>query len=170
MAKKEMPTMGKVVIESGKVVLDTGLEKFTLPAGAVSKEDLKGLDGQKVELIYSEPQRMIVAFRPPRKKPILCYLPAAIRPPVSCYIVARPQDTFLEEFAVKVRQDLIDKLVADKYLASDIANQLIKKKKILCYVPKPDFLTKVQEDIRVQIAKQLVDEGVISKKVYEQII
>lgn len=166
-----MPSTAKVVIEGGKILLDTGSEKLALPDGAVSKADAKELVGQKVELIYSEPQRVVVAFRPPRRKPVLCYLPAVVaRPPITCYIVARPQDAFLEEFAAKVRQDLLDKLIAGKYITADLSNELIKKKKILCYVPKPDFLAKVQEDLRIQIAGQLMAEGVISKKIHDQIV
>lgn len=170
MAKMELPSTAKVVIQRGKLLLDTGSEKLALPDGAVSKADVKELVGQTVELIYSEPQRVVVAFRPPRRKPILCYLPVVARPPITCYIVARPQDAFLEEFASKVRQDLLDKLVADKYITADLSNELIKKKKILCYVPKPDFLVRVQEDLRIQIANQLMAEGVISKKIYDQIV
>jgi hypothetical protein len=47
---------------------------------------------------------------------------------------------------------------------------LMKIVKILCYVPRPDFLTAVVEErARIDIAKQLLDAGYLSKENFAKI-
>jgi hypothetical protein len=42
--------------------------------------------------------------------------------------------------------------------------------KILCYVPRPDFLTAVVEDrARIELAKQMLDAGFLSKENFAKI-
>jgi hypothetical protein len=61
------------------------------------------------------------------------------------------------------------KFIAGLILA-DESSRLPKRPKILCYVPRPDFLTAVVEErARIQIANQMLDAGLLSKENYAKI-
>lgn len=61
------------------------------------------------------------------------------------------------------------RFIAGLILADESAH-LIKKPRILCYVPRPDFFTTViEEHARIDIARQMLDAGLLSKETFNKI-
>jgi len=182
MRREKDPTHGKIIEENGQLFLDTGTEKLELSSELLEFGDLKKFAGKKVELIYSSPQKFIIGFRPPRMKPILCYvappfrppyicyLPLPRRPPQTCYIVARPVGPeLIQETVEQARKDLLDQLVEQKFITTAQYKQILKIKDILCYYPVQDQLQRVQDKVRIEMADQLLEQGIISRTVYDKI-
>ena len=65
--------------------------------------------------------------------------------------------------------DLLQTLVAAKFISRADYNRILKKKDILCYIPVPDQLRRVQDRMRVDVAKDLLKRGIISKTVHDKI-
>lgn len=137
----ENPILGKVVLERGKYFLKVGRTKEELVPEAVGGvEVLKAVEGQEVEVLYSEPLTFVVGLRPKRRPPILCYLPA-------------PWNRFVLQH---------EPIVATQ------AGPIIRKP--TCYIPADWVIKGVEEKIRQNLAKELFDQGIISKEVNEKII
>ncbi len=197
-SKKAQPKTGVVLKEQGRFFLSIGDQKYDMASMVIDPAELETLAGKKVELVYSEPQSFVVGFKPPRRKPILCYMPALqnqlrdvvqisdisirrppvtcyIMPPVTCYIVSpditlpEKEVEFLTPIVEAAKRDLLEQLVNEQVISQAVYKKLIRKKDILCYVPRPEMLTRVREDLRVNIADRLHEAGIISKSVYDKI-
>lgn len=175
------PKYGKLIVEKDRILLEAGKEQYELDPTSMSAAEIKAMTGKKVELVYSEPQSFVIGVQLPGKKPILCYLPIPLkpsqlcylpvrRPPVTCYIVAKPKEDLLANVANLARQDLLEQLVAGKVITAEVYNKLKLKKDILCYIPRPDFMDRVRVDLRIDMANQLLSEGIISKEVHGRIV
>ena len=197
-ARNSEPKNGIISKENGRFFLEIGDQKYDMASMVIDPSELEALAGKKVELVYSEPQRFVVGFKPPRRKPILCYMPALqhqfqqyiqvsgravsrppvtcyIMPPVTCYIVPpdislpEKEEEFLTPIIEAAKRDLLEQLVQEQVITEAVYKKLIKKTDILCYVPRPEMLTRVREDLRVNIANKLHEEGIISKSIYDKI-
>lgn len=136
----ERATVGKVILERGKYYLKAGDSKEELIPEAVGGVDaLKAVEGQQVEVLYSEPQTFVVALRPKRRPPILCYLPA-------------PWNRLVPGH---------EAIVA--------TSQLGLRVKPTCYVPLDWVVRGVEEQVRRNLAAELLEQGIISKEVNEKI-
>lgn len=179
---KNDPARGTIIKEKGKLYLEVGKEKLDLSPDMMEAGEMKKLVGKKVEILYSSPQKYIIGFRPPRMKPILCYVAPPFRPPYlcyvplppkpgpTCYIIAKPVGPdILKEAAEHARKDLLDQLVKEKFITAAARKKVLRIKDILCYYPAQDHLRRIQDSVRIEMAGELLKQGVISKTVHDKI-
>ncbi len=68
------PTTGTVVFKDGTYFLEAGGKLQPIPASPhIQEAQLKGLVGQKVDIVYSEPTSFVAGFLRPGHPPITCY-------------------------------------------------------------------------------------------------
>lgn len=145
---QEHTKMGKIVSEGGKyfVVLADG--RHELPSQlAGGEEALKELAGQEVEVLFSDPVVFPIALRPKRRPPILCYLPAG---PWLDVAHSLAHGALLEASVVSAAEHI--------------------KLRPTCYVPAPWVIKGVENQVRVNLANELLEKGIINKQVHEQIV
>jgi len=117
---KEEARIGTVVFKEGKYFLEVEGRREELLVGLVADEaQLRKLVGQEVEVLYSEPRRVVVGLVAREIGPILCY----VRPPWP-----------------------------------------------VCYYPIPWILRGVEREVRVNLAKRFLEEGLISEEVYAKLV
>ncbi len=115
----ESPKKGKIVSEHGKYFVVVDRVRHELAAHlTVGEGTLKDLEGQDVEVLFSEPHTYPVALKPLKRPPILCYRPVF-----------------------------------------DPAN-----------MPVEWAIRGVEKQVRMNLATELHQKGVISKQVYDQIV
>jgi hypothetical protein len=132
---------GKVIQENGRYFVKVGTVKEELVAEAVGgAEALKALAGQSVEVLYSEPQSFIVGLRLKGRPPILCYLPVP----------------------------WIRRAPVHEHEAETAATFLLRRP--TCYIPADWMVKGVEEQVRLNMAKELLDQGIINKEVYGKIV
>jgi len=147
MSEPKEPKEGVVVAEGDKYFLDlAGARVELLPQMMGGVENLKGLAGQKVQILYSEPTRFVVGLQAGRRPPILCYYVAS--------------GTFGQGVAERAQQFHI--------AITDEAG--IRRPVILCYVPAPELIAGIESEIRTNVANQLLKEGYISADVHAKIV
>ena len=144
------PKEGVVIAEAGKFFLDVAGARVELaPQMVGGAENLKGLAGQKVEILYSEPARFIAGLKAGHRPPILCYLP-----PVTFGVQGlTPEAARAQQFHIAI---------------TDPAG--IRRPMILCYVPAPEVVKGIEFELRRNIANQLLQEGYIGADVHEKIV
>jgi len=118
---KEETRVGTVGFEEGKYFLEVEGRREELLAGLVAQEaQLEKLVGQEVEVLYSEPRRLVVGLVAREIGPILCYIPPPVPP--------------------------------------------------LCYYPvDPWAFRGIEREVRVNLAKRFLEEGLISEGVFERL-
>jgi hypothetical protein len=116
---REETRVGMVGYEEGKYFLEVEGEREDLPVGIVMEEaQLKELVGQKVDVLYSEPKRVVVGLVVEALPPILCYVPPWW---------------------------------------------------FGCYLPPIWVLRGVEREVRVNLAKRFLEEGLISEGIFERL-
>jgi len=144
------PKEGVVIAEGGKFFLDLAGARVELqPQMVGGVETLKGLAGQKVEILYSEPTRFVVGLQAGRRPPILCYLPPVTFGQQGVAVEAARS----QQFHIAI---------------TDEAG--IRRPIILCYVPAPELIKGIELEVRRNLANQLLQEGYIDAAVREKIV
>lgn len=119
---KEETRIGTVGFKEGKYFLEVAGRREELPVGIVAEEaQLKELVGQEVEVLYSEPRRVVVGLIAKELPPITCYIPWW-------------------------------------------------RRWHTCYLPAPWVLRGVEKEVRANLAKQFLEEGLISEEVFERLV
>jgi hypothetical protein len=138
--KANMGTLTKV---GDEFVLEVEGERYPVPGSLLANSpELERLVGEKVEVMLSVPKPFVVAIRKIGRPPILCYLRADLLQ-VGHWMELGPA-------------------------RSDLARQL--RLRPTCYVPADWMIRGVEEQVRKNLATQMLEDGIISQEVYEQII
>lgn len=137
---------GKITAAEGRYFLETEGQRLELPTAALG-EAAAELVGKEVEVLLSEPVRNIVALVPRRPRvPIICYVPVP--------------DVFTRIAAAQERARVTS-------AASQL--DLSKLHPPICYFPADWLVKGVDEQVRINLAKKLLDEKLIGTAVYEKL-
>jgi hypothetical protein len=149
------PKEGTVIAEGGKFFLDLAGHRLEIvPQLAGGVENLKGLAGQKVDILYSEPARFVAGLQVARRPPILCYVP-----PI----------TFGHQQELELPGGSAALASARNFHIAIQDPAGIKRPVILCYVPAPEVIAGIEAQVRQNVAKQLLQQGYINQEVYDKV-
>jgi len=144
-------TNGKVVFENGAYALIVGQDRYALPVEVIGAEELSKLQGKDVEVMLSEPITVPVAIKLPTRKPILCYVPPPDRWLDFSQAWAHLAETHTEA------------------IAATASNPILKKLLQTCYLPRDWVIRGVEDQVRTNLANELLAAGVIGKETHAQI-
>ena len=129
-------------VSTGKIVLAEG--KYFLELAGSRQELPSELLAAQPELKDLTGKEVGVLFSEPQRSVV--GLQAARRPPILCYIPAPEFHVMHEEAAI------------------------FKPMRPICYVPADWVVKGVEQKIRENLAKELLNEGVIGKEVYDRLL
>lgn len=109
---------GKVITENGKFFVQVGRSKHLLEPGPLGgEESLKGLVGQEVQVVLSDPSPIAIIVK---KVPVACYW--------HCFICYRPIDIFNEfEIDPIMRKANLETFFKEGLIDEKTFKQLIEK-------------------------------------------
>jgi hypothetical protein len=117
---EEETRMGTVAFEEGKYFLEVEGRREELPIGLVAEEaQLKELVGQEVEVLYSEPRRIVVALVARERLRFTCYLPAW--PPWPSH----PAPWVIRGVEREVRANLAERFFEEKLISKEVYEKLV---------------------------------------------
>jgi len=117
---KEAIRRGKVFFEKGKYFLEVEGKRWELEAGGIIIDGrIEDLVGQEVEVLYSEPTRLVVGLVAKKIGGVLCY----IRPHPICYIPADPW--IFRGIEREVRVNLAKRFLEEKLISKEVFEKLV---------------------------------------------
>jgi hypothetical protein len=118
---KEEMHVGTIAFEKGKFYLEVEGRREEVPPGAVADEaQFKELVGREVEVLYSEPRRVVVGLVARELHPILCYVPWPRW--VTCYLPAIWPIRGVER---EVQANLAKQFLEEGYISEEVYERLV---------------------------------------------